>query len=85
MLANTIELLSKYSKDISELDLSKTNSDGILDLFDFNSLIELNCSYNEITNLDLLPNSLIELYCYCTEITNVECIKKSNPKLKIIN
>ena len=147
MLANTIELLSEYSKDISELNLSNKNIDGLLDLFNFNSLIkldcsstkikslnnlpnsliELYCSYTNITSLDLLPtslikldcshnteitslnllpnslikldcshnteitslnnlpNSLIKLDCYYTKIINIECIKKSNPKLKIIN
>jgi hypothetical protein len=85
MLACTIELLSGYSKDITELDLANKDINGSLGFINFNSLIKLNCTYTKITSLNNLPNNLIELYCSYNEITSLEYIKKSNPKLKIIN
>ncbi len=81
MLASTIELLSGYSKDITELDLANKDINGSLDFINFKSLIKLDCSHTEITSLDNLPNSLIELNCSHTEITSLDNLPNSLIKL----
>ena len=77
MNINTINLLNNYPFDIIKLDLSSKQINGILNLDKFCNLTELNCSYNQITNLDNLPNSLTELNCWGNKITNLDNLPKS--------
>ena len=56
-----------------------------------NSLIRLDCSFNELTSLPYLPNSLMELYCSNNQLTlllnlpnSLEKLDCSNNQLKLI-
>ena len=77
MNANTIQILNQYNIDIIELNLSSANINGILDLLKFTQLKTLNCSNNQITNLNKLPNSLTTLNCSHTKITNLDNLPNS--------
>lgn len=76
---------------ITNLDVSNSrfgNDDfGIIDLTgieDFTSLVSLDCSYNNITSLDLSSNGLLEtLFCNVNDLKslNVAC----TPNLKTLN
>ena len=81
MNQKTIDILKTRSNNVIKLNLSNKNIIGLLDLIKFNSLIKLDCSNNQITNFDNLPNSLIELYCSNNQITNLDNIKKSHPNI----
>ena len=54
----TIELLNKYDKNTKILEISNKDIIGILCLNDFKKLEELNCSFNEITEIINLPYTL---------------------------
>jgi Leucine-rich repeat (LRR) protein len=63
--------LSKFPKDIKILNLSNKNIKGILDLSEFESLEELDCSNNKITEIINIPNTLKYLNCENNEITKL--------------
>lgn len=54
-LKKTNELLKIYDKDIRILNISNKNIEGILDLNEFKSLEELDCSNNKITEIINFP------------------------------
>lgn len=72
MEISTIDLLNKYPNDITELDISKKQINGILDLTKYNNLTKLNCSKNYISQIINIPISLLELNCSNTKITNLD-------------
>jgi Leucine-rich repeat (LRR) protein len=78
---STIDLLNEYPNDITELDKSKKNIKGILDLSKFCKLTKLNCSRNNINQIINSPISLLELYCSFTQIKNLDNLPNSLTKL----
>ena len=67
-----MNILDKFTDDVTEINISNKNIEGILDFKRFTKLTKLNCCYNKITSLDNLPNSLIELYCGKNKITSLD-------------
>lgn len=64
-MVNAQEYLDQYypkeeRKGITELDISKKNLEGHLDLSDFVNLEELDCSENELTSINLSNNKKME-------------------------
>ncbi|CAI2199760.1 12642_t:CDS:2, partial [Funneliformis geosporum] len=47
-------------KDVNELSVENKNLEGSLDLSDFKNLEKLDCSHNQLTNLNLSQNSQLE-------------------------
>jgi len=81
-LGSLYEETSKERKEITELDISNKNLKGPLKLKGFANLEKLDCSNNQLTNLDLSDcPDLIELDCSNNEFSNLEFLK-SVPKLK---
>src|SRR4051812_19991145 len=72
--------------NIKELNISKKNLTGSLDCSDFINLEKLNCSQNQLTNLNLTGCvKLKELDCSNNNITNLPIIEdEENPKLEKI-
>jgi hypothetical protein len=62
--------LSEYDINATELNLSKKNITGLLNLSQFTKLQNLNCCHNSITKL-ILGNSLTELICCHNSITKL--------------
>ena len=72
MIAATSFLFSfAYDKNTKILDISNKKIEGILCLNDFEKLEELNCSFNEITEIINLPYSLKYLNCSNNKIVNL--------------
>ena len=57
---------------ITELYLSNKGLTELPDLSHYTNLKTLDCSDNQITNLDNLPLSLIYLDCGCNKITHLD-------------
>jgi hypothetical protein len=68
-------------KDISILNISYLNLNYIPKIFHFN-LIELNCSFNELEELPILPNCLKILLCNNNKIKRIEKLPES---IEILN
>jgi Leucine-rich repeat (LRR) protein len=49
-----MDILNQFADDVTEIDISHNNIEGILDFKRFTKLIKLDCSDNEITSLDNL-------------------------------
>ena len=71
MNKQTIKLLNKYDKNTEILDISNKKIEGILCLDDFKKLEELNCSNNEITEINNLSFSLKYLNCSNNKIVKL--------------
>ena len=71
MNKRTIEILNKYDKNTISLDISNKEIVGILCLNDFKKLEELNCSFNEITEIINLPYILKYLNCSNNKIVKL--------------
>jgi len=83
-----MNILNQFADDVTEIDISSKNIEGILDFKRFTKLTKLNCCNNKITSLDNLrskgteafssekdiPNSLIELKCGYNKITSLDNI-----------
>ncbi len=63
MQANTIILLEPFDSNITKLNISESNIEGILDLSKFTQLEFLNCEFNSITSIINFPPTLKKLYC----------------------
>ena len=61
MNTRTENLLNKYKKKVTELDISNKNICGILDLERFPNLKVLNCSKNKITEITNMPHTLVSI------------------------
>jgi len=71
----------KYYK---ELTISNKNITGQLSLTDFTGLEKLNCSYNQLTNLDLSEcKNLTDLNCSNNEFTSTDFLKQLPNKDKL--
>jgi len=57
----------------------------ILNLDNYNKIIGLDCSNNNLTNLPELPESLTHLYCYNNNLTSLPKLPKSLIKLWCFN
>lgn len=68
---NTIIILNNYKKNILQLEISRKNIIGLLDLGKFTKITKLDCSCNLITNLLNLPLTLKELDCSNNKITQL--------------
>jgi hypothetical protein len=78
---------AKTRREIRQLDISKQNLTGSLDLTGFSNLQILSCSTNQLTNLDVSKNiNLQKLYCSENQLTSVEFLNKlSHPeKLEVL-
>ncbi len=53
-----MDILNKFSDDVTEIDISHKNIIGSPDFSRFTKLKKLNCNFNEITSLDNLPRTL---------------------------
>ena len=73
-----MNILDEFADDVTEIDISHKNIEGILDFKRFTKLTKLNCSYNQISSLDNLTNSLIELHCDYNVKNYNELMKKYN-------
>ena len=67
------------NKNVTHLGISFTNIKGPIQLNNLPNLQKLNCSYNQITNIQelQLPN-LQELYCYHNKITEIQELQLPN-------
>ena len=70
-----MNILDQFTDDVIEINISYKKIIGILDFKRFTKLTKLNCSLNEITSLDNLPNSLIELHCSKNKITSLNNLR----------
>ena len=68
MNASTIEILSRYPRDITRLDISGMDIRGTLDMFGFDRLEFLDCSVNRIDQIIGLPSCLKNLVCFGNRI-----------------
>ena len=78
-LKKTNELLKIYDKDIRILNISNKNIEGILDLNEFKSLEELDCSNNKITEIINFPT------INCNNICKNKYLKYLNCSNNLIN
>lgn len=77
-----MSILDDLSDDVVEIYISNEGIQGILDFQRFKSLIEIDCSDNEITELLNLPNTLIKLNCNKNKITSLDNLPQN---LKILD
>jgi Leucine-rich repeat (LRR) protein len=75
------QYLDTLSTVITELDLSNKNLIILPDLTKFKKLVKLNCSNNQITKLNNLPNTLQELWCCNNQITKLNNLPNTLQKL----
>ena len=55
------------------LDVSSKNIQDLTGIEDFSSLISLNCSYNQLTSLDITQNTLLKgLICFENQLTSLD-------------
>ena len=66
-----LNILNTFPDDIIEININSKNISGSLDFSKFTKLQKLNCSYNQITSLNNLPQSLITLNCSNNQITSL--------------
>lgn len=78
---NVEEYLNNLPNDITEIDISNKELLFIPDLIRFNKLRKLNCSYNKLTRLPVLPSTLIELNCYINQLTSLPSLSQTLIKL----
>ena len=57
---------------ITELDLSYKGLTQLPDLSLYTNLKNLNCSQNQITSMDNLPQAITKLECYNNQITSLD-------------
>ncbi len=76
-----MDILSTFSDDVLEIDISKKDIVGALDFDRFTNLIKLNCKDNQITELNNLPDSLQILICFKNNITKLDNLPKNLIKL----
>ena len=67
----TINILSNYDKNTKIIDISNKKIKGILCLDDFENLEYLDCSFNEITEINKLSSSLKNLNCSNNKIVKL--------------
>ncbi len=67
-----MDILDQFADDVTEINISYKNIEGILDFKRFTKLTKLVCNYNEITSLNNLSNSLITLNCSCNKIVSLD-------------
>ena len=83
-----MEYINSLSPDVIEIDISYKNLSILPDLSRFTCLQKLDCSCNQIIQLDNLPFSLIKLHCYGNKMenNNLEYWKErtKNKKLKLL-
>ena len=82
MNKETKTILENYSNTITELDISKFNIQGILNLSRFKNLIKLNCSDNKITDITGVGPNVKNIDCSNNLITIFPIIKKMSQKNK---
>ena len=58
--------------NITELDLSNKGLTKLPDLSLYTNLKNLNCSQNQITSMDNLPQAITKLECYNNQITSLD-------------
>ena len=83
-----MEYLDSLSSNVIEINIRNKNLFVLPDLSRFTCLQKLDCSNNQLTQLDNLPFSLIELHCYYNKMENnkLEYWKErtKNKKLKLL-
>ena len=65
------ELVNSFQEDVKIINLSKKDLTELPDLSRFTKLKQLNCAYNKLTSLPLLPNSLQILNCNDNQLTSL--------------
>lgn len=64
---------------VTEINVSNLNISDLKGIEFFNGLKELDCSYNQLTSLDVSHNyALTRLYCYCNRIRGTDMTKLVN-------
>ena len=64
---------------VTEINVSNQNISDLKGIEFFNGLTELDCSYNQLTSLDVSHNmALTRLYCYCNQIRGTAMTKLVN-------
>ena len=67
-----MEYLNSLSSDVTEIDIKWKNLIMLPDLSRFTYLQKLDCSHNQLTQLDNLPSSLIELNCSYNQLIQLD-------------
>jgi Leucine-rich repeat (LRR) protein len=86
-----LESQEKYNtkekrNETTKLDISNKNLEKKLNLSDFVNLEELNCSYNELTSLDISKCSkLVKLNCSYNLLDNLEFLDKCSERLLFLS
>jgi hypothetical protein len=62
-----MDILDQFADDVTEINISDKNIEGILDFKRFTKLTKLYCSENKIETLNNLPETLRVLTCYDNE------------------
>ncbi len=76
-----MNILDQFADDVTEININNKKIKGSLDFSKFTKLTKLDCSVNNITSLDNLPNSLIELFCGDNKIISLDKLPNSLTKL----
>jgi Leucine-rich repeat (LRR) protein len=74
---NIEDYLNSLPEDVEAINISNKNLTYIPSLERFFQLKVLDCSINQITHLDNLPNTLKELYCIYNKITQFDNLPNS--------
>ena len=69
--------LNLFNVNCTNICYSNQKGDSIKNHILPNSLLKLNCSYNQLTSLPDLPNSLLELYCANNRLTSLPNLPNS--------
>lgn len=57
---------------VTKLDVKTESISDLTGIEDFSSLVELNCEYNDLTNINVTQNSSLQkLWCFGNQITNL--------------